>query len=138
MIPSIEGAEQLTASRLLEEIPQGGRFASFTTCISVGIATFRQASRIQYLSPRTSPLASGFRHVWPTFLMGWWGLRGPSHTIEAVREYLHGGTDLTPAVLAHAEHVFHAGFGTPEELQALKRLGAELAIRASSSTRRSA
>jgi hypothetical protein len=130
MNPAIEGSEHLTASRLLDEIPRGGRFTTYTTCISIVVGTDRRPTRIQYLAPRDSHLASGFRHVWPTILMGWWGLPwGPIHTIESILNYLHGGTDLTEAVLTHAEHMFQDGFGTPEELANLKRLGKQMGIR---------
>lgn len=130
MIPAIEGSERLTASRLLDEIPRGGRFTSYTTCVSIVVATIRRPSPIQYVSPRHSHLASGFRHVWPTLLMGWWGLPwGPIRTIESLVNYLHGGTDLTEAVLTHAEHVFRDGFATSDELRDLKRLGKQMASR---------
>lgn len=130
MIPAIEGAENLTASRLLEEIRQGARFTMYTTCVSLLVTTLRQPSRIQYLSPHCSPLVLGFRYAWPTLLMGWWGLPwGPIHTVESLLNYFHGGTDLTQDVLKNIEHVFQSDFGTPEELQALKNLGSEMADR---------
>ena len=126
---TIDGLENMTASRLIEEIRQGGRFRRYNYCVSILVMTFRRSSNIKYIPPYGSKIAAGFPTTAISLLLGWWGFPwGPIYTIASIANCLMGGTDLTESVLEDADNVFHNGFSTPEELTALKNLGLELGV----------
>jgi len=127
---TIDGLENMTASRLIEEIRQGGRFRMYTYCVSILVMTFRRPSKIKYVPPHASKIAAGLPFAATSFFFGWWGFPwGPIYTIGSIVTWLRGGTDLTESVLGDAERVFRQGFATPEELKTLKDIGLDLGMR---------
>ena len=124
---AIQGAEDLTAARLIDEIRQGARFTAYACSLPFLTSDHPSPTRIQYLAPRISAQTVGLRYARLSLLLGWWGfLCGPFYTIGSLVQNLRGGTDLTQPILKNVEHVFYQGFANPEELQTLHRLAGEV------------
>ncbi len=126
---AIDGLETMTASRLVDELRQGGSFRMYNYCVSILVMTFRRPSRIKYVAPHESKIAAGLPFAATSFFLGWWGFPwGPVYTIGSLVNWLGGGTDLTETVLSDIEQVFWDGFATPEELKALKDVWLERSL----------
>ncbi|HQF56768.1 MAG TPA: hypothetical protein PK208_16740 [Fibrobacteria bacterium] len=125
---SIAGTSNLTASRLIEEIRQGARFAAFSNLLPHSPKSAESTpTQVIYLPPRTSRVSLGFKLAIQTALADWRTLpTNPLRTVESIVDFARGGTDLTAPILRHVEHVFDQDFGTPEEIETLKSLSAQI------------
>lgn len=125
---SIAGISNLTASRLIEEIRQGARFAAFSTILPPSSKSMESTpTQVIYLPPRTSRVSIGFKLAIQSALSEWRTLpTNPLRTVESLVDFARGGTDLTAPILRHVEHVFDQDFGTPEEIETLKSLSAQI------------
>src|SRR5437773_2594171 len=96
----IVGAESLNWDELKDEIESGGRLIVYKYCISIGVLTFLQSSKVHLVRAGESALFKGLRYTFLSMLVGWWGIPwGFIHTPVAIVTNLSGGKDVTEHVV---------------------------------------
>lgn len=84
-LSKFEGLENLTYNDLVKDIEKGGKFIYFSYTISLLIVTFKQNSRIFYLSSDKLPIILGLPYLLLSLLLGWWGIPwGPIYTLQCI------------------------------------------------------
>jgi hypothetical protein len=101
VIMKIKNIDGLSARELQQEGDNGSRFIYFAYTLSFAVVTFKRTSDVYMIRKGER---RGYRS-WPftlvSFLFGWWGLPfGPKYTIEAIRNNLKGGKDVTDEVMS--------------------------------------
>jgi hypothetical protein len=101
VIMKIKNIDGLSARELQQEGDNGARFIYFAYTLSFAVVTFKRTSDVYMIRKGER---RGYRS-WPftlvSFLFGWWGLPfGPKYTIEAIRNNLKGGKDVTDEVMS--------------------------------------
>lgn len=98
----IKGIEGMSLADINDEIQKGGKFVSYTYCISIIVMTFKRGSDIYFIRSHESAVAKGLPYTLLSLVMGWWGIPwGPIYTIGALVTNLGGGKDLTKEILQH-------------------------------------
>jgi hypothetical protein len=91
----------LPPQQILDEIDRGARIVVFQYVISVVILTFRRNAPLQYIGPGESAAVKSLPWTVLSFFLGWWGIPfGFIYTPMVLYRNLHGGTDVTPKLLA--------------------------------------
>ncbi len=99
LVSGIVGAEELTWEELASEIKHGGRLVIFQYCVSIGILTFLQPSKIHLVRVHESTAGKGFRYTLLSLFAGWWGIPwGFIYTPTAIVTNISGGKDVTKLV----------------------------------------
>jgi hypothetical protein len=89
---------------LADEIRRGGRLVTYYYCISIGIVTFLQPSRIHLVRSGESGVARSWGYTLLSLLVGWWGIPwGFIYTPLAVGRNIRGGIDVTDILLDHLQ-----------------------------------
>ena len=84
-IGGIRGIEHLDGDLLAKELEDGGRFVTYTWCVSLLLMSFRRPSGVIYLPPGRSGIAAGMKYLLISLALGWWGLPwGPFYTLGSV------------------------------------------------------
>jgi hypothetical protein len=84
-------------------ISSGGRFVVYPYCVSMILLSSKRVSGVTYVAPGESASSKGRRYVIASLLLGWWGIPwGPMWTLDAISTCLHGGQDVTGAVIRTA------------------------------------
>ena len=103
---SIPGTEGLSPAEIRQEIAAGGKFVSFSYCISILILTFKRSSQIYFVRANESAFEKGLKYTLISLLLGWWGLPfGPIFTLWSLAINFSGGTDRTGQVIQLARQV---------------------------------
>ncbi|MFT6686561.1 MAG: hypothetical protein ACJAVH_001833 [Bacteroidia bacterium] len=98
----INGIEGLNLSDINEEVQRGGKFVSYTYCISIILMTFKRPTDIYFIKADQNATVKGLPYTFISLILGWWGIPwGPIYTIGALFSNLGGGKDLTAEVLQH-------------------------------------
>ncbi|MGF7049626.1 hypothetical protein J2T13_004147 [Paenibacillus sp. DS2015] len=92
----INGLDGISQETLEYELQQGGKFVTYTYCISIIFMTFRRNSDVYYIGPHMSAVSKGLKFTLISLLLGWWGFPwGPIYTIGALFTNFGGGKDVT-------------------------------------------
>lgn len=95
----IIGLNGMSNESLEMELQQGGKFVTYTYCISIIFMTFRRSSSIYYIKPYMGSVGKGLKFTLLSLLFGWWGIPwGPIYTVGALITNLRGGRDVTQEV----------------------------------------
>lgn len=98
----IKGIEGLGLNEINEEIQRGGKFVSYTYCISIILMTFKRPSDIFFIKSSESAFTKGLPYTLVSLVLGWWGIPwGPIYTLGAIFSNTGGGKDITQEVLQH-------------------------------------
>jgi hypothetical protein len=90
VIMKIKNIDGLSARELQQEGDNGSRFIYFAYTLSFAVVTFKRTSDVYMIR-------KGERRG----CCSWWGLPfGPKYTIEAIRNNLKGGKDVTDEVMS--------------------------------------
>jgi hypothetical protein len=96
----IDGLEGLDPTALARELDRGGRFVSFTWCVSLVLITFKRPSKVFFVRSGEGTLGRSLPYTLLSLVFGWWGFPwGPIYTLWAVVSNLGGGTDVTDEVV---------------------------------------
>jgi hypothetical protein len=100
----IAGAEGMSWNDLAPEVRQGGRLVVYQYCVSLGILTLLQPSKIHLVRFGESAVVKGLPYTLLSLVAGWWGVPwGFVYTPMAVCKNLGGGSDVTE-ILASQTH----------------------------------
>ena len=81
----IKNLENISNERLRSLVNSGGKFVTYTYCISILIMTFKRPSSIYFIHPGKSSITPGLKHLGTSLLLGWWGITwGPIYTIGSI------------------------------------------------------
>ncbi len=100
----IDGLEGLDGAALAREMDRGGRFVTFSYCVSIVLMTFKRPSKIFFIRAGEGTFGKSLPYTLLTLVVGWWGFPwGPIYTVWALVANLGGGTDVTDEVIASLE-----------------------------------
>jgi hypothetical protein len=103
-LPKIQGVRGMTIAAVRSAVSGGARFRAFPYCESWLIVSFRRISDPVLVKPGEAMLRAGGTQVLHSLLFGWWGFPwGPIWTVSTIWRTLHGGIDVTDAVMADLE-----------------------------------
>ncbi|UII23137.1 hypothetical protein [Fulvivirga ligni] len=98
-MPIIRNIDSLTTDQISQELKNGGKFVTFQYCISILILTYKKTSDIYFIRSGESTTKHSIGFTLLSIFLGWWGLQGPTHTINSLHSNLNGGVDITEEML---------------------------------------
>ena len=97
----IKNIDGLSATDLLREAEEGGRFIYFPFTVSLVVLTFKRTSGVYLVRTKEHRWSKAYPFILLSLFFGWWGIPfGPKYTIESIRTNLRGGKDVTEEVMA--------------------------------------
>lgn len=110
----IIGIEELSDQEIRRELEMGGRFVSFSYCISLVLVSFQRSSNIYFLRADQSGLVKGLPFTLITLVLGWWDLPwGPLYSLHSLLINFSGGKDVTEHI-TEVKTVTPAGVPSPD------------------------
>jgi hypothetical protein len=108
----VKGIKGMTIANLQDEIMNGGKFVTYTYCVSFIIISFRRSSGIYFVKSNENAFIKGSPFTLTSLLFGWWGIPwGFIYTLECLFTTLNGGKNVTDEVMHYLQqstkgHVF--------------------------------
>ncbi|RYZ29453.1 MAG: hypothetical protein EOO10_06260 [Chitinophagaceae bacterium] len=108
----IKGIKGMTIADIQNEVLKGGRFVSYSYCISFIMMSMKRSSGIYFIKSDENGFTKGTPFTFISFLFGWWGIPwGIIYTIECLLKNTNGGIDVTDMVMRYLQqptkgHVF--------------------------------
>ncbi len=97
----IDGIEGMSGADLARELDRGGRFVTFSYCVSIVLMTFKRPSKVFFVRAGEGTFGKSLPYTLLSLVVGWWGFPwGPIYTLWALVSNLGGGTDVTDEVVA--------------------------------------
>ncbi|MFT3713709.1 MAG: hypothetical protein QM817_39120 [Archangium sp.] len=96
----IKGIEGLTVGDVQQEIARGGKFVTFSYCLSFVILTLKRSSDVHFIRAGQGTFGASLPYTLLSFFVGWWGFPwGFIYTPMAIIQNLSGGTDVTAQLM---------------------------------------
>jgi hypothetical protein len=108
----IKGVEGMTVANIQDEVLRGGKFVTYTYCISFIMMSIKRSSGIYFIKSEENSFLSGTPFTLISLLLGWWGIPwGIIYTLECLFKNTNGGQDVTDKVMRYLQqqtkgHVF--------------------------------
>lgn len=96
----INGIEGLTSDQIRVEVSKGGKFVTFSYCISIVVMSFRRTSDVFFVRAGEKASSFGMKYTLLSLFLGWWGIPfGIFWTIQALLTNLGGGNNVTNQIM---------------------------------------
>lgn len=108
----IKGIEGMTVAGLQDEVARGGKFVTYTYCISFIVMSFKKSSGIYFVKSNENAFVKGSPFTLISLLFGWWGIPwGIIYTFGCLFNNINGGKDVTDDAMQYLQqstkgHVF--------------------------------
>ena len=108
----IKGIEGLTIADIQDEVLKGGKFVTYTYCISFIMMSIKRSSCVYFIRSEQNGFLKGTPFTVISLLLGWWGIPwGIIYTLECFLKNTNGGMDVTTSMMRYLQqqtkgHVF--------------------------------
>jgi hypothetical protein len=108
----MKGIEGMSISAIQDEVARGGKFVTYTYCISFIMMSMKRSSCIYFISSEENGFLKGMPFTLISVLLGWWGIPwGIIYTSSCMLTNTNGGRDVTTQVMQYLQqptkgHVF--------------------------------
>ena len=108
----IKGIEGMTIACIQDEVSRGGKFVTFSYCVSFIMTSIKKSSGIYFIKSEENGFLNGMPFTVISLLFGWWGIPwGIVYTLECLFNNTNGGKDVTNKVMHYLQqptrgHVF--------------------------------
>ena len=108
----INGIDGMSIAAIQDEVSRGGRFVTYTYCISFIMMSMKKSSCIYFIKSEENAFLKGMPFTIVSLLLGWWGIPwGIIYTCGSLFTNTNGGNDVSDKVLQYLQqstngHVF--------------------------------
>ena len=96
----IKGIDGMTIAELQDEVDRGGKFISYTYCLSFIVMSIKRSSGIYFIKSNEDAFVKGSPFTVISFLFGWWGIPwGIIYTLGCLVTNINGGKNVTSDVM---------------------------------------
>jgi hypothetical protein len=96
----VKGISNLSLHQLQDEVARGGRFVSYSYCLSFFLASFKKRSDVYFLKRGENAFVKSLPWTLTTLLFGWWSIpSGFQNSCSTLIINLTGGRNLTDEVM---------------------------------------
>src|SRR5215203_837223 len=96
----INGIKGLTIAEIQDEVVNGGKFVTYTYCISLIVISINRSSKVYFIKRNESAFVKGLPYTMISLLFGWWGIPwGILYTLRSLFTNSYGGKNLTGSVI---------------------------------------
>jgi hypothetical protein len=109
---TIKGIKGMTIAQIQDEVDNGGKFVTYSYCISFIAISFRKSSGIYFIRSHENSVIKGAPFTLVSLLFGWWGIPwGVIYTFASLYTNINGGKNITHAAMHYLHqttngHVF--------------------------------